>query len=91
MSLFEAIRNFRKKPTASVAKERLQIIIAHERTQRDTEDFLPRLQQELVEVIAKYIDIDKEAVSVQIDRSGDSAVLELNVSMPDKVLEEEAV
>lgn len=78
----------RRKDTASIAKERLQIIISHERSQRDNPDFLPQLQKELIEVIAKYIDVDKDAVNVQLERLGDNAVLELNVTMPERVLEE---
>lgn len=81
----------RKKSTASVAKERLQIIISHERHQRQTEDFLPQLQRDIVDVIAKYIPINKDQVKVQLDRSGDNAILELNVTMPESAVEEEAV
>ncbi len=78
----------RRKDTASIAKERLQIIISHERSQRDNPDFLPELQKELIEVIAKYIEVDKDAVNVHLERLGDHATLELNVTMPDKILEE---
>ncbi|MBN4688409.1 cell division topological specificity factor MinE, partial [Escherichia coli] len=47
-----------KKKTASVAKERLQIILAHERSGRDSRpNYLPQLQRELVEVISKYVSI----------------------------------
>jgi len=80
----------RKKNTASVAKERLQIIISHERNQRQTADFLPQLQRDIVDVIAKYIPIDKEQVRVQLDRSGDNSILELNIMMPESALEEES-
>lgn len=80
----------RKKNTASVAKERLQIIISHERTQRQTDDFLPQLQRDIVDVIAKYLPIDKEQVRVQLDRSGDNSILELNIMMPERATEEVA-
>ena len=78
----------RRSNTASVAKERLQIIISHERSQRNTHDYLPKLQEELLAVIAKYIPISKEQVSVNLERAGGSAVLELNVTMPDNALVE---
>ena len=52
----------KKKNTASVAKERLQIIVAHERGQRDQPDYLPQLQQELLEVIRKYVQISDDMV-----------------------------
>jgi len=78
----------RSKNTASVAKERLQIIISHERTQRKSPEFLPKLQQELIEVIAKYVKIDKDQVAVQLKQLGDNAVLELNIAMPEDALVE---
>lgn len=84
MSILNYLR--RKNTTAKVAKERLQIIISHERTQRTTPDYLPKLQEEILAVIAKYVPINKEQVSVNLERSGDSAVLELNVTMPDETL-----
>lgn len=83
MSIFNYLR--RRNATASVAKERLQIIISHERTQRNTPDYLPKLQEEILAVIAKYVPIDREKVSVNLERMGDSSVLELNVTMPDAV------
>lgn len=82
MSLWDYFRN--KKPdTASVAKERLQIIVAHERSQRNQPDYLPQLQQELLEVISKYVRIDKNMVQVQLDRTDSCSVLELNVTLPE--------
>lgn len=86
MSLFNYLR--KRTSTASVAKERLQIIISHERSQRNTPDYLPKLQEEILAVIAKYIPITRDKVSVNLERMGDSAVLELNVTMPDEALEE---
>jgi cell division topological specificity factor len=86
MSLFNYLR--KRKNTASVAKERLQIIISHERSQRSTPDYLPKLQEEIIAVIAKYVKINKDQVIVNLERMGDNAVLELNVTMPDEALEE---
>ncbi len=71
-----------KKPTASLAKERLQIIISHERIQRDGASYLPQLQKELIAVITKYVDIDPAAIKVALDKQGNNAVLELNVTLP---------
>ncbi|KTD26883.1 cell division topological specificity factor MinE [Legionella israelensis] len=86
MSLFNYLR--KKTSTASLAKERLQIIISHERSQRNTPDYLPKLKEEILSVIAKYVPISNDQVSVNLERMGDSAVLELNVTMPDETLEE---
>ncbi len=88
MSLFNFLK--KRKSSASVAKDRLQIIISHERTQRNSPDYLPKMQEEILEVIARYIKIDKEQVKVQLDRIGENAILELNVTMPDEVLETES-
>ena len=52
MSLLNYIFGNRPKNTASLAKERLQIIVSHERRTENNSDFLPKLQQELIEVIA---------------------------------------
>ncbi len=71
-----------RRGTAFVAKERLQIIMAHERSDRSRPDFLPILQKELVEVILKYVKIDKEQVKVKLDKSGEYSILEVNVELP---------
>jgi cell division topological specificity factor len=73
----------RPERTSQFAKERLQIIIAHERGSRDKPDYLAALQKELVDVIAKYVSIDKEAVKVDLERKEGFSVLELNVTLPD--------
>ena len=86
MSIFNYLR--RRNSTACVAKERLQIIISHERSQRNTPDYLPKLQEEILAVIAKYVHITRDQVSVNLERTGDSAVLELNITMPDDALED---
>ena len=86
MSIFNYLRRRSPKNAASVAKERLQIIISHERAQRSTPDYLPQLQEEILAVIAKYIPISRDKVLVNLERIGDNAVLELNVTMPDEAL-----
>lgn len=87
MQLKNILDYFRSAPknTASIAKERLQIIVSHERvaTQNNV-DFLPRLEKELVEVITRYFPIDRDLVKVQLAQTGDLSVLELNVTLPPK-------
>lgn len=73
----------KKNNTANVAKERLQIIVAHERGMRDQPDYLPQLQQELVAVIRKYVQIDDDMVQVELDRTDECSILELNVTLPE--------
>jgi len=71
----------RKAPTASVAKERLQIVLAHERASRSAPEFLPMLQQEILAVVAKYLDVSDDMIKVQLEKSGEMSILEINVEM----------
>ena len=66
-----------------MAKERLQIIVAHERRKRTEPDYLPMMQQEIIQVIRKYVSIADDQVSVQLESSDDCSVLELNVTLPE--------
>ena len=70
-----------KKNTASIAKDRLRIIIAQERTTRGAPDYLPMLQRELLEVIKKYVNVDAEAVNVKLIKEGEHDVLDISVSL----------
>lgn len=73
-----------KKKSAALAKERLQIIVAHQRGQRNTPDYLPQMKKDILEVIRKYVEIDMDQVSVQLEQKDDSlSVLELNVTLPE--------
>lgn len=75
----------RKKNTASIAKERLQIIVAERRRGDAGPHYLPQLKRDILEVICKYVKIDPSMVSMQLDQKGDDiSVLELNVTLPDK-------
>ncbi|HEU4775990.1 MAG TPA: cell division topological specificity factor MinE [Telluria sp.] len=75
---------FPSKPkSASAAKERLQIIIARERGQRQGPDFLPALHRELIEVISKYTKVSADDIKLSLDRQGNLEVLEVNVVLPD--------
>ena len=75
---------FNSKPkTASAAKERLQIIIARERSGRTGYDFLPALHAELIAVISKYTKVDSKDITLSLDRKGDLEVLDVNVVLPE--------
>ena len=76
-----------KKKTASVAKERLQIILAHERTGRggSRPDYLPDLQRELIAVISKYVAISPDDIKVNLERQDNFDVLEVKIELPDTV------
>ena len=74
-----------KKKTASVAKERLQIILAHERSGRSAgqPDYLPALQRELVAVISKYVKINADDLKVHFERQDNLEVLEVKIELPE--------
>ncbi|MFG6448122.1 cell division topological specificity factor MinE [Roseateles sp. BYS180W] len=73
-----------KKKTASVAKERLQLILAHERTGRSASpDYLPQLQRELVAVISKYVTINPDDIKVHMERQDNLEVLEVKIELPE--------
>jgi cell division topological specificity factor len=82
MAFFDYFR--RQQKSASLAKDRLSIIVARERAgTRGGTDYLPQLQQELLAVIARYERIDLASVKVNLDRSGGTEVLELNIMLPE--------
>jgi cell division topological specificity factor len=73
------------RKSASIAKERLQIILAHERTGRRHEpDYLPSLQKDLIAVILKYIRIDPNDIRVNLERQENLDVLEVKIELPEK-------
>lgn len=75
-----------KKKSASVAKERLQIILAHERTGRGPRaDYLPELQRELLTVISKYVQISSEDIKVHLERQDNLDVLAVKIELPEAV------
>ena len=76
-----------KKKTASVARERLQIILAHERSGKGTSraDYLPALQRELVAVISKYVSIRPDDIRVHLEREDNFEVLQVKIELPDSV------
>jgi cell division topological specificity factor len=74
----------RTPPTATVAKERLRIIVAQERSARGGPDYLPLLRRELFEVIRKYVNVDPDAIQVNLEKEEGHDVLELSVALPGK-------
>jgi cell division topological specificity factor len=83
MGLFDFLSQ-RSKNTANVAKDRLRIIIEQGRRERGAPDYLPMLQRELLEVIKKYINVDVEAVKVDLHRDGEHELLDISVTLPEK-------
>jgi cell division topological specificity factor len=84
MRLLDFFRAPPKKATAPLAKERLQVIVAHQRRQSTTPEYLSRLQQDILKVIRRYAKVADDAVDIQIERADGCEVLELNVTLPDE-------
>jgi cell division topological specificity factor len=84
MSLLDFFRSRKAPNSASIAQERLQIIVAHERGNRSQPDYLPQLQKDLLEVIRKYVPIDQEQVQVELANQGSCSILELNITLPER-------
>ena len=82
MSLLDFLRGTRSD-SAAQAKHRLQSLLAQERARAAAPDFLPRLQKELIGVIARYIHVDRDTVSMHIeDGHGGVSILEIEVELP---------
>ena len=82
MSLLSFLFN-KKNKSANTAKERLQLIIAHERNIGNGPDFLPALHKELISVISKYVSVSPEDIKLSLDRQNNLEVLEVNVVLPE--------
>lgn len=86
MSILDLIR-FRNKNTATTAKERLQIVVSHQRANNGNKpDYLPQLHKELLDVVSKYTHIDREHIQVQLQNEGNFSVLELNITIPSEAI-----
>jgi cell division topological specificity factor len=73
-----------KPGSASVAKERLQLILAHERNGRSrSPDYLPELQRELMAVISKYVSVNPNDIKVHLERQDNLEVLEVKIELPE--------
>jgi cell division topological specificity factor len=83
MGLLDYFRSRSAPTSASVAKERLQILVAHERAGRNQPSYLPMLQKELIEVIRKYVAVEQKDVSVTLEQEEDREILELNIVLPE--------
>jgi len=81
MNLLDFFR-IRNKKSAATAKERLQIVVSHQRSESNTPDFIPKLKQELLSVISKYIQVNQEQIQIQLQKNDTCSILELNVTLP---------
>ncbi len=72
------------KSTASVAKERLKVVVAHQREGRANGPlYLPRLREEILAVVRRYVQVPDNAVNINVQREAGLEVLEMNITLPD--------
>ncbi|MEN3794138.1 cell division topological specificity factor MinE [Fulvimarina sp. MAC3] len=82
MSLFSF---FQKQTSAPAARERLQILLAHERTNGEHSDLVNLLREEIIQVIAKHVSVDGEKVAVKMDKGDKFSTLEVDIELPAKL------
>lgn len=83
MSLLNYFRSSKPK-SAAIAKERLQILVAHERSSRNQPSYLPQLQKELLAVVQKYVQVNQDAITISFEQDDNQEVLELNIVLPEQ-------
>jgi cell division topological specificity factor len=83
MSLLDYFKTS-KPSSAAIAKERLQILVAHERLSRHQPSYMPQMQKELLDVVRKYVNVDDDAISINFEQDDDQEILELNIILPDE-------
>ncbi|MDA3919127.1 MAG: cell division topological specificity factor MinE [Salinisphaera sp.] len=84
MGWLDVFRSEKKGSSAQMAKERLQVVVAHRRAGRgDHPDYFPQLQRDLLDVLRRYVHVGEDAVQMEIEREGDLEVLELNITLPE--------
>lgn len=90
MGLFNFLKSTKPevKKSAHIAKERLQIIVSHQRDESHSDvkkpDFIKKLQDDILEVVKKYVNIGHNDIKIDIDCQKDRSVLELNVTIPEE-------
>ncbi len=82
MSLFGFLRRAEPRSSAQTAKDRLQIILAHERQDRSQPDYLPRLQRDILDVIRTYVDVANDKVQMRLQRDDRISTLEIEIELP---------
>ncbi len=79
MSIFDF---FRRKPTATIARDRLQILLAHERASVGPSDLVTLLREEILAAVAKHVQVDRDKVIVKMDRGDKVSTLEVDIEIP---------
>lgn len=80
--LMRTLKNLILKESAKQAKERLKIVVSHQRATNNSPEFISLLRQELITVISKYVEFEVENINVQLQNEGNNSILELNIAIP---------
>ncbi|MET0068082.1 MAG: cell division topological specificity factor MinE [Candidatus Thiodiazotropha sp.] len=83
MGLLDYFKQKKPSSSASLARERLQILVAHDRVGRDAPSYLPQLQRDILKVLRKYVRVDAGAINVNVEHDDDREILELNIVLPE--------
>jgi cell division topological specificity factor len=79
MTLFDL---FKRRGTAPVARERLQVLLAYERKNRNQPDLVAMLREEIMAVITKHVQVNQDDVRVTMDRGETTSTLEIDIQFP---------
>jgi cell division topological specificity factor len=80
---FNLLRLMRRSPSsAPVARERLQILLAHERGSRGQPDLILKLREEILSVVSRHMTVDPDKVQVRMDRGKNVSTLEVDIELP---------
>ena len=71
-----------KPSSANAAKDRLMVVVSHQRRHRGSPDYLPMLEKDILAVIAKYVEVEEDHVQIRFDRRETTSTLEVNVDLP---------
>lgn len=82
VGIFSFFRTSPPQRSADQAKERLQVLLALERSSSDTPSFLPQLQDDIMKVIAKYVQVENDKVLIEVERGPDVSMLDINIELP---------
>jgi cell division topological specificity factor len=82
MTMLSFFRRNRQANSADTAKDRLQILLSHERTDRSGPDYLPMLQRDILAVIERYMRVGGDSVDIKMERGDDLSTLEINIELP---------
>lgn len=82
MKLLDWLKREYRTSSASIAKERLHIVVAHQRREHGQPDYMPQLERELIAVIRRYVPVGDDAIQISVDKEHGYSALEVNVTLP---------